>query len=157
MARKTVTNADLAATLEALARQVEALASQAELRDRVSKLEAQVADLKEQLADRPDGGMLLGAGMGPVTRYSGEAPEDDTEVVEADDMIRAFHQQMSAADTGDSDFVLDDIEVDLGGGVDAKNGRVRFGANAREAARGTAASSRIKFNLRRRNAPKVIE
>lgn len=160
MARKTVTNADLARTLAALTKQVDALAEQAELRERVAKLEALVETLQDSIDQmrgaEQGGGMLLGAGLGPVTAYSGQ-DDPDTQVVDADDMVRALHEQLTAAHDPDSDFVMDDIEVDMGGGIGSEGGKVRLGVNAREGAKGGSATSRIKFNLRRKVVPKVIE
>lgn len=155
MAGKSVTNADLMDALQALTKQVEALADQAELRDRVAKLEAQIADLKAAQADDAAGGRLLGA-TGPVTAYSGQE-DPDTQVVDADDMVRALGQQLTGAHDDSGDFVMDDIEVDLGAGLGSEGGKVRLGVNAREGARGGAAASRIKFNLRRRVKPKVVD
>lgn len=149
---RSVTNAELMKALEALTAKVDALAEQGALRDRIAALEAQVADLR----DHP------GGGMGPLMTgnpfYRGDAPDvdDDTQVVDAEDVVRALGDQITGSQDPDSDFFMDDVVVEIGGGIGKSGDKVQLGLNAREALRGNA-TSRVKYTLRRKSRPKVID
>ncbi|KPP91074.1 MAG: Vitamin-D-receptor interacting Mediator subunit 17t [Rhodobacteraceae bacterium HLUCCA08] len=148
---RSVTNAELLQALKALTAKVEALAEQGAMRDRIAALEAQVADLR----DRPGGGM--GPLMAGNPFYRDAAPEtDDTQVVDADDVVRALGAQITGSQDPDSDFFMDDVEVEIGGGLGKTGDKVQLGLNAREALRGNA-TSRVKYTLRRKSRPKVID
>ena len=52
---------------------------------------------------------------------------------------------------------MDDVEVEIGGGLGKTGDKVQLGLNAREALPAGNATSRVKYTLRRKSRPKVID
>ncbi|UAB78704.1 hypothetical protein INR77_02965 [Erythrobacter sp. SCSIO 43205] len=87
-----------------------------------------------------------------------KAQENDAvKTLSTDEIIQKFSEEITAANRmDDSDFEIDDVEVDVRGALGQESGKMVMGFDAKRQASPEAAT-RIKFSLKRRVQSRIIE
>lgn len=136
------------------------------LADRLTAMEAREADLRQTIADLQDriddledgGGMLMGAGAPVTNPLAGPADADDkdTSEVDAGEFVQALGEQILAGSDENSDFTIDNVQIEMIGGLGKRGERAQLATNARKQAVSQNAS-KISFSVRRRTPTQIIE
>ncbi len=133
------------------------------LTDRLSAMEKReesfrqtIADLEDridQLEEDASEDMILGSGNPVVNPLS---VDPNTKSVDAGEFAQALGEQLLDASDDNSDFTIDNISVEILGGLGQEGDRAQIATNATHQATSQAAS-KIAFTVKRRRPTKVID